>query len=157
MDNGELIRALAKMTGEPLLPLTEYIISSSPVRDHTVSESWQTQLVRDNFKLEYWKEVWVKNELDVLLCPANQLCAPRFGEIRYWGYTSFFNLVDLPGAVFPVKACLVNRKIDKEYEEKNNLDGQNTPLSKYDKEARSECECLFPLCAFIFFTATDDF
>ena len=140
MENGALIRGLAKITGEPLLPLTEFIMSS-PVRDHTASESWELQYKRESFKRRYWQEVWVKNKLDVLLCPASHLCAPRVNSIRYWNYTSFFNLVDLPGAVFPVEGIIVDSKIDSEYEakESTSMSSQNA-LSETDKEAQEECE-----------------
>lgn len=139
MENGELIRSLAKISGEPLLPLTEYILSS-PVQDHTSSECWELQYARESFKREYWRDVWVKEKLDVLLCPAAHLCAPRFGKIKYWGYTSFFNLVDLPGAVFPIKGLLVDSQKDIEHEEKEKASTRQT-LSGLDKEARNECEC----------------
>jgi len=139
MDQGELIRSLAKITNEPLLPLTEYILSS-PVKNHTASECWELQYARESFKREYWKDVWVKNKIDVLLCPTAHLCAPRMGQIKYWNYTSFFNLLDLPGVVFPVKDCLADSKVDKEFEAKENS-GPVKSLSHYDTETQTECEC----------------
>ncbi|UZJ57035.1 hypothetical protein CBS101457_006355 [Exobasidium rhododendri] len=138
MDQGELIRSLAKMTGEPLLPLTEYILSS-PVKRHDASECWELQYAREAFKREYWKDVWVKNDLDVLLCPSAHLCAPRIGEIRYWNYTSFFNLMDLPGVAFPVKSCLVDSRLDEEFESREGTDARRS-LSKLDEETSEEYE-----------------
>jgi amidase len=141
MENGQLIRALAKMTNEPLVPLTEYILSP-PVKDHSASESWELQYARDSFKMEYWNSVWVKNDLDVLLCPASHLCAPRPGQIRYWGYTSFTNLVDMPGAVFPVKSFFADAEIDKAYEQSEtaSLTYSYYDDGRYHKEAKAECE-----------------
>jgi amidase len=139
MEHGELIRSLATITGEPLLPLTEYIVSP-PVKDHTASECWELQYARETFKREYWKDVWLKNDLDVLLCPAAHLCAPRIGQIRYWGYTSFFNLLDLPGVVFPVKDCLADAHLDEQFEEREK-DGSRADLGDLDRETSEECEC----------------
>lgn len=38
----------------------------------------------------------------MILCPASFGAAPPHGQSRYWGYTSNWNLLDYPGAVFPV-------------------------------------------------------
>lgn len=139
MDEGKLIASFAQLTEEPLLPLTQFIMSP-PVKDHTASESWELQYAREAFKREYWRDVWVKHNLDVLLCPAAHLCAPRPGQIRYWGYTSFFNLVDLPGAVFPVKCLFADSKADAKYEEAGQAK-RAVPMSIFDEETRQECEC----------------
>lgn len=138
MENGSLIKALASITGEPLLPLTEFILSD-PVRDHSASECWELQYARETFKRRYWQEVWVENSLDVLLCPASHLCAPRINSIRYWNYTSFFNLVDLPGVVLPIKAVQADSKTDIAFEA-NEGDKCASAMSKIDEEARAECE-----------------
>jgi amidase len=141
MEDGQLIKALAKMTGEPIVPLTNYILSP-PVRDHTTSESWELQYARDSLKMEYWNKVWVKEDLDVLLCPASHLCAPRAGQIKYWGYTSFFNLVDMPGAVFPIKSFFADAKTDEAYE-RSGASPSSHPYydsGRYHDEAKAECE-----------------
>lgn len=45
---------------------------------------------------------WRKSGIDALLTPANASVASAHDQSRYWGYTSAFNALDLPGAVFPV-------------------------------------------------------
>lgn len=40
--------------------------------------------------------------MDVILCPPAFGTAPPHGQSRYWGYAAIWNLLDYPGAVFPV-------------------------------------------------------
>jgi Asp-tRNA(Asn)/Glu-tRNA(Gln) amidotransferase A subunit family amidase len=39
--------------------------------------------------------------LDVILCPASPAPALPFHTTKYWSYTSLFNFLDWPAAVFP--------------------------------------------------------
>lgn len=39
--------------------------------------------------------------LDVILLPAGPAPAQLHGTTKYWSYTSLFNLIDWPAAVFP--------------------------------------------------------
>ncbi|KAG8706279.1 hypothetical protein FRC09_002494 [Ceratobasidium sp. 395] len=38
---------------------------------------------------------------DAVLCPVAPTLAPPHDTTRWWGYTSYWNLLDLPGVVFP--------------------------------------------------------
>lgn len=49
---------------------------------------------------------WHSHRLDALLTSANPSAASAHNESRYWGYTSVFNALDLPGIVFPVTSVL---------------------------------------------------
>lgn len=62
-------------------------------------------------------------EVDVILCPPSFGSAPPHEQSRYWGYTSQWNLLDYPGAVFPVTKVdpAVDVK-DKTYVPKNEQD-----------------------------------
>lgn len=40
--------------------------------------------------------------MDVILCPPSFGAATPHDQSRYWGYTAQWNLLDYPGAVFPV-------------------------------------------------------
>lgn len=137
MDSGKMFHLLAKATGEPVLPLTEFILSEPFVRsanadleaesvdageaaptrkldEMTVTELWATVRVREAFRKEFLQQ-WNELGLDCLLCPVQGNVAPRPGTIKYWGYTSVFNLVDYPGVVFPsgVKA---DQEVDRQFE-----------------------------------------
>ncbi|PWN99241.1 amidase signature enzyme [Tilletiopsis washingtonensis] len=98
-EGGAVVRGLIESTGEPLLPLTQAILGA-PVRDHTAGEVWRLASRREAHRRAFMA-LWQSAELDVLLCPAAPLPAPRPGRVRYWGYTSHFNLWDMPGVVFP--------------------------------------------------------
>lgn len=147
MENGELLRSLAKVTGEPLLKLTEFLFTP-PVRPHSAADCWLLQYTRETFKRQFWQHVFVQagrqldgrdGPIDVLLCPASALAAPRPQGISYWGYTSLFNLTDLPGVTFPVPNLSVHAETDKAFEATEH--GQLKPsLSGHDEETRHECE-----------------
>ncbi|PWN35203.1 amidase signature enzyme [Meira miltonrushii] len=123
MENGELLRSLASLTGEPLMKLTEYVFSP-PVHLHSASDIWLLQYQREAFKKQFWQHVFVNGggkqalaqPLDVLLCPAAALAAARPQQIYYWGYTSLFNLTDLPGVTFPVAGYAAQAEKDKAFE-----------------------------------------
>ena len=51
-------------------------------------------------------------QMDVILCPYQQSAAPLLETSHYWGYTSIWNLLDYPAAVFPVSK--VDPKLDNE-------------------------------------------
>lgn len=40
--------------------------------------------------------------MDAILCPVAPTLAPPHNTTSWWGYTSHWNLLDLPGVVFPV-------------------------------------------------------
>jgi amidase len=50
--------------------------------------------------------------MDVILCPPHPGAAPPIGTTKYWGYTSIWNLLDYPAAVFP--ATRVDAEFDRE-------------------------------------------
>ena len=49
--------------------------------------------------------------LDIILLPAGPAPAQMIGTTRYWSYTSLFNLIDWPAAVFPT-GLFVDPKLD---------------------------------------------
>jgi Asp-tRNA(Asn)/Glu-tRNA(Gln) amidotransferase A subunit family amidase len=49
--------------------------------------------------------------LDIILLPAGPAPAQMLGTTKYWSYTSLFNLLDWPGAVFPT-GLYVDPKLD---------------------------------------------
>lgn len=40
--------------------------------------------------------------VDAILCPVAPTLAPPHTTVRWWGYSSYWNLCDYPGAVFPM-------------------------------------------------------
>ncbi|KAL2206341.1 amidase [Sarocladium strictum] len=107
-DGGEEMMNLLRETGEEILPLTKFIIEEQPsVKSLTQPELWERCAERDAYRTAYAR-AWNKTseddgqEVDVILCPASFGAAPPHGQSRYWGYTANWNILDYPGAVFPV-------------------------------------------------------
>lgn len=131
-DGGEFTRALAKLGNEEILPLTEHILSPPFVRNRTAHEIWELTMRRDAIKKEYlcW---WKEQGVDFILSPACITTAPRPGTIKYWGYTSAYNLFDVPAVVFPT-ALVTDSEMDTSFEREYPV----KLLSKWDREARDE-------------------
>ncbi|KAJ7279347.1 amidase signature domain-containing protein [Mycena rebaudengoi] len=100
VDGGARVRERAAVAGDPILPLTEWIITRPSVKDHTIHELWELNMRRESFRAEYLEHYNAQN-VDVVVCPAGPGPAPALGTTKYWGYTSVWNMVDYPGAVFP--------------------------------------------------------
>ncbi|KAF7290781.1 Amidase domain-containing protein [Mycena indigotica] len=129
VDGGARIRSKAAETGEPLLPLTDWIITRSLVKDHTVHELWELFVNRDNLRAEYVQHFSAQN-VDVVLCPAGAGPAPELGTCKYWAYTNVWNFVDYPAAVFPT-GLFCDPTLDKK-------DGPREYMSDAD-EYNAEC------------------
>ncbi|WVF67789.1 hypothetical protein IAT40_002550 [Kwoniella sp. CBS 6097] len=98
-DGGQINRDHAAKTGEPLLPLTEWILTQN-TNARSATEVMNLNYNRDLFRADY-HNYFHSLGVDVILCPATPGPAPKLGTSRYWNYTSFWNLVDYPGGVFP--------------------------------------------------------
>lgn len=83
---------------------------------------------RDAYRAEYAR-AWTATaslpgsdgrEIDVILCPPSFGAAAPHDQSRYWGYTANWNLLDYPGAVFPVTTVDPQKDpVDSNYEPKN--------------------------------------
>ncbi|KAI6372863.1 hypothetical protein MCOR25_003600 [Pyricularia grisea] len=128
-DGGREVMDLLNRGGEPILPLTKFIIHEQPtVRSLTQHELWKLCLERDNYRAMY-AQAWSAtgkdedDEVDVILCPPNFGAATPHDQSRYWGYTSHWNLVDYPAVVFPVTTVDPVKDIkDTDYTPKNAQD-----------------------------------
>jgi amidase len=133
-DGGAEDTATIEESGEPWRPLTEWIIKENDcVEKLTPQQLYFWLEEREAYRKEYAK-VWNdtatgsngEGMVDVILCPVGPGVAPEHNTAKYWGYTSQWNLLDYPAAVFPVSKVdcgldsaleLVNplTDIDKEY------------------------------------------
>ncbi|KAF4984915.1 hypothetical protein FDECE_16981 [Fusarium decemcellulare] len=106
-DGGKEVLDMFKEVGEPLLPLTKFIIHEQPtVKSLNASELMKLCVERDAYRARY-AQAWSNTgkdsrEVDVILCPPSFGAATPHEKSRYWGYTSQWNLLDYPAAVFPV-------------------------------------------------------
>ncbi|CAD6585111.1 MAG: hypothetical protein TREMPRED_004052 [Tremellales sp. Tagirdzhanova-0007] len=98
-DGGARVRQAAHDSGEPLLPLTEWILSQNTT-ERTAEDIIQLGLRRERFRAEFLAHFNAAN-VDVILCPPCPGPAPVLGTSKYWNYTALFNLVDYPGGSLP--------------------------------------------------------
>ncbi|KIV94592.1 hypothetical protein PV10_02344 [Exophiala mesophila] len=129
------------LSGEPWLPLTNFIIKEQPnVKENTITEVWELTMQREKYRAEYaklWNDTGKDGyPVDVILCPVGPGAAPPLGHARYWGYTSQWNLLDYPAMIFPVSQ--VDQELDKAevgYQPLNDQDDWNYKLYSPDKYA----------------------
>ncbi|KAL7920152.1 amidase signature domain-containing protein [Trichoderma austrokoningii] len=112
-DGGESDMAIMAESGEPLLPLTEWIIKHNPgvkKLDRDELEYWLEE--REEFRMEYsqhWNKTGVLNKalgtwestLDAIICPVAPGVATKHNTAKYWTYTAVWNLLDYPALAFP--------------------------------------------------------
>ncbi|RBR25551.1 uncharacterized protein FIESC28_01514 [Fusarium coffeatum] len=107
-DGGKEALDLMEAAGEPVLPLTKFIIQEQPsVKNLNMHELWELCTKRDDYRAAYaraWSYTSKADgrEVDVILCPPYFGAASPHEQSRYWGYTAHWNLLDYPAAVFPV-------------------------------------------------------
>lgn len=93
-------RALA-LSGEPVLPLSQYALSMGlGDKGLTVVKNHELNVFRDTLRDEYL-QLMNDKKVDFILSPASAGTAPRPGTIHYWNYCSLWNILDMPGIVFP--------------------------------------------------------
>ncbi|KAL4799010.1 amidase [Aspergillus venezuelensis] len=140
-DGGKEVLGLMEESGEPVLPLTKFIIQEQPsVRNMTQKDLWETCSKRDAYRTAYAR-AWTATgagedgqEVDVILCPASFGAATPHDQSRYWGYTANWNLLDYPGAVFPVTTVdPVKDPVDTEYVPVNEQDKWAYEMYKPEK------------------------
>jgi len=128
-DGAKQDRAAVESSGEPWLPLSDFIIKDQPgVKEYTITEVWDLTIQREKYRGAYaqvWNETGKSGDpVDVILCPAGPGAAPPLEHSKYWGYTSQWNLLDYPALVFPVT------QVD---QEKDVVEEGYTPLNAQDE------------------------
>ncbi|KAK6543755.1 hypothetical protein TWF694_000488 [Orbilia ellipsospora] len=129
-DGGAEEYAAMALTGEPVLPMSKWILTQPGVPaipGHTISKVWNLTLEREIFRAQYAAK-WIAADIDVLLMPVGPGVAPRLETAKYWGYTSLFNLLDYPAAVFPVDKVSEKDNGVWEYEPTGEKDKENAML-----------------------------
>ncbi|KAG1757530.1 general amidase [Suillus lakei] len=105
----------------------------------TAYQLWQAQKLRQNIRKEYldhWNatatETGTGRPVDAIICPAAPFAAPPHGKNKYANYTTVWNTLDYPAAIFPVTT------VD------STLDGKEPPHSFYDDFDKSVYELYDP-------------
>ena len=142
-DGGAGDRTIMDESGEPTLPLTDWMLNENPcVKVLSPQELSYWLEEREEYRREY-AAVWNKtgesgpveeddsSVVDVVLCPVGPSVANRLNTAKYWGYTAVWNLLDYPAASFPVDK--VDREVDRAYSRGDFMSGadkQNWKLCK---------------------------
>lgn len=94
---------------------TEWILSHAKENPYTVGEIFRLNLAREVFRtdaLDYWNQTQSRTTtgrpVDAIISPVAPSLAPPHDTTVSWTYTSHWNLLDYPAAVFPVGKCTVH-------------------------------------------------
>lgn len=99
-DGGDALKAGIAKTGEPLEPLTQWIIKDSGGQSYTWQDMFNLRMERDDFRTKF-AEHWTQQDVDIIIAPVFVGPASAHDTALYWNYTAFFNYVDYPGVVIP--------------------------------------------------------
>lgn len=100
-DGGKALCDHIRASGEPMLPLTEWIIRDAAGEGEIGSSGvLKHRLLRDEFRCDF-AEHWTEQDVDVVICPVFVGPACTHETAFYWNYTGFWNYVDCPGVVIP--------------------------------------------------------
>ncbi|CAM1501287.1 Fc.00g104490.m01.CDS01 [Cosmosporella sp. VM-42] len=128
-DGGKALKEHLVKTGEPLMPLTQWVIKDAEDKESS-GGVLQQRLDRDDFRCRF-AEHWETQDVDFVICPVFVGPASAHETAFYWNYTAFWNYVDYPGVVVPtpVKAL---KKGAEDYSSSSSV-----PLSDECKHVRS--------------------
>ncbi|EIW63987.1 general amidase GmdA [Trametes versicolor FP-101664 SS1] len=109
LDGGAEYREV--LAQDPPVPQTQWIMDQVPNggRPYGIDEVFKINLEREAFRakvLAHWHAHTTRTKsgrtVDTVLSPVAATLAPRHDATRWWGYTSYWNLMDYPAVVFPV-------------------------------------------------------
>jgi amidase len=109
LDGGAEYYNTLRLSGEPAVQQTDWILKHAQGRQpFSVDEIFKLNLERETFRaraLAHWNATGARTTtgrpVDVILCPAAATLAPPHDTTAWWAYSSHWNLLDLPGVVFP--------------------------------------------------------
>ncbi|CCH45911.1 hypothetical protein BN7_5498 [Wickerhamomyces ciferrii] len=112
-------------SGEPLAPLSEHFLRAGKGdRGLTVIENQYYNYTREILRHEY-SELFKKRGVDYIIAPTYVGTAPRPSLVKYWGYTSLWNILDQTCVTFP-SGVFGDKSIDKK-------DLSYKPRNKYEE------------------------
>lgn len=96
-------RKITTDLGEPILPLTDWVMKAPHVRPRILKESWELNYFKDTYQKEYLQN-WdsAPDVPDFLVTAVGSSAAPLHETAKYWGYAAIFNLLDYPACSFPM-------------------------------------------------------
>ncbi|WWD07194.1 hypothetical protein V865_005291 [Kwoniella europaea PYCC6329] len=133
-DGGAMVREHLDKVGEPMLPLSQWIIDWS--KELTLEEYLALAARRDEFRRAQ-AEHWQASGVDVVLSPPSPTPAPALGTAKYWNYTSFWNLTNYPSAIFPTGQFVDATKDAKDTSYRPSNESERVIWDSYDAEQSS--------------------
>jgi amidase len=109
LDGGAEYYDTLRLSGEPAVQQTDWILKHAQGRQpFSVEEIFKLNLERETFRaraLMHWNATSARTAtgrpVDAILCPVAATLAPPHDTTAWWAYSSHWNLLDLPGVVFP--------------------------------------------------------
>ncbi|KAI6136352.1 amidase signature domain-containing protein [Pisolithus sp. B1] len=110
LDGGAEYRETIQAGGEREVPQSKWMLDHARSRrPYTPHEIFRLSVEREAFRanaLAHWNATKSRTAtgrpVDAILCPVAPTLAPPHDSTSWWGYTSHWNLLDLPAVVFPV-------------------------------------------------------
>lgn len=99
------------MREDPPVPQSEWILTQvhNDGKPFEVADVFKINLEREAFRAKiaaHWNATRARTgtgrSVDAVLSPVAPTLAPPHDTTRWWGYTSYWNLMDFPAAVFPL-------------------------------------------------------
>ncbi|EXJ80898.1 hypothetical protein A1O3_07186 [Capronia epimyces CBS 606.96] len=100
-DGGKVYKDLLDVSGEPALPLTEWVLKESHVKEQTIADLSRLNGRRDAYRAAYLSYWAARPSVDFIVAPVGPGVAPAHETARYWGYTAVWNILDWPAYAFP--------------------------------------------------------
>jgi len=109
LDAGKEYRETLSESAEPGVAMTQWMLSHGTGRTaYTPAECFQLNAQRETMRtkiMAHWNATATMTScgrpVDAIICPVAPTLAPAHGTTRWWGYSSYWNLLDYPGVVFP--------------------------------------------------------
>ncbi|CAH0051081.1 unnamed protein product [Clonostachys solani] len=124
--------------GETMMPAAQQMCDIYGIKNESISAREVIKLVQaQNRYREILSDFWDATKtstgrpMDGILCPVSSVAGYPHDFLPYWGYTCFFNLVDYPSTVLPVKDIKINARDDPKY---LSYQPQNNPFDTENRD-----------------------
>ncbi|KAF8527413.1 amidase signature domain-containing protein [Hysterangium stoloniferum] len=104
--------------GEPAVQQTQWILSQAKDEPYSVGEIFKLNLARERFRVDalmHWNQTESRTTtgrpVDAIISPVSPSLAPPHDTTISWTYTSHWNLLDYPAAVFPMGRYVADAEI----------------------------------------------
>lgn len=109
LDGGKEYFDILRAGGEAAVQQTEWILSHAKDKAYSAGDIFKLNLARETFRadaLDHWNQTISRTStgrpVDAIISPVAPSLAPPHDTTVSWTYTSHWNLLDYPAAVFPV-------------------------------------------------------